>query len=68
MIRYRVDAIAPGSSRAVLLALTDYRDVAEIIKTGVDAIHPEYRARIVDRTPTDNLFPDMEGEYCGIDN
>jgi hypothetical protein len=67
MIRYRIDVV-PDGSRAVLIALTDYRDIAEIVKKGVDAVHPEYRTRIIDRSPSDNLFPEVEGDYCGIDD
>lgn len=62
MIRYRVDYISPKNDKSVLIALTDYRDVGEIIKNGIEGIHPEYRVRVVDRAPTGNLFSRVEGE------
>ena len=65
MVRYRLSATAPDSQHKIALALTDYLDVAQIIKTAIEHEHPKYFVNIVDLSDSPFFFKDKGDLFNG---
>lgn len=66
MMRYRVDTLNPATGKCVLVALSDYLDVATLIKEAIETKSPELKPRVLDCQLKDNFFD--EGDCRGRDN
>lgn len=67
MIRYRVSAKAAHVPYKVTLALTDYQDVAQVLKETVERDHPEYTVTIQDMSSSPTLFNQKEDAFGSSD-
>lgn len=66
MMRYRVDTLEPKSGKCVLVALSDYLDIATLIKDTIQAKNPELKPRVLDCKLKGNFFD--EGDNIGNDH
>ena len=63
MIRYKINGRKDGAIHGVTLALTDYADVAELLKTAVERDHPDYRVEIKDLSHSPVYFNPSEAAF-----
>lgn len=65
MIRFRVDVLDPDTGKCILIGLSDYADVAELIKRTIEVKRPELKPRVLDCMPKDMFFD--KGDTRGTD-
>ena len=66
MIRYRISA-KRINEKPVILALTDYQDIAELLCGIIESEHPELNPRVFDLQPANNILTTEGGEDHGND-
>ncbi len=63
MIRYKVNAKREKSFQRCTIALTDFADVAELIKITVEREHPDFKVSVQDLSSSPVLFNTNERAF-----
>ena len=57
MIRYRLTTSTRKTNDKRALCLTDFADVALLVKRAIEEAHPEVRVKVWDCSPNEQFFP-----------